>query len=84
MAVLRSDIDADKVVGSVGSPGACTCGRGVPIVVAIKVSISQSSKPPYHLLTTIDIIRSWHYTAEYTHRQRTQLNYYRASHGERM
>ena len=67
MTVLESDIDADKVVGSVGSPGACTCGRGVPIVVAIKVSISQSSKPPYHLLTTIDVIRSWYYAAEYTH-----------------
>jgi hypothetical protein len=67
MAVPRSDIDADKVVGGVGSPGACTCGRGVPIVVAIKVSISQSSKPPYHLLTTIDVIRSWYYAAEYTH-----------------
>ena len=39
MAVLRSDIDADKVVGGVGSRGACTCGRGVAIVVAIKVSI---------------------------------------------
>ena len=67
MAVLESDIDADKVVGGVGRPGACTCGRGVPIVVAIKVSISQSSKPPYHLLTTIDVIRSWYYAAEYTH-----------------
>jgi hypothetical protein len=67
MAVLESDIDVDRVVGGVGSPGACTCGRGVPIVVAIKVSISQSSKPPYHLLTTIDVIRSWYYAAEYTH-----------------
>jgi hypothetical protein len=35
MAVLESDIDADKVVGGVGSPGACTCGRGVPIVVVL-------------------------------------------------
>jgi hypothetical protein len=38
MAVLGSG--ADKILEDVGSPGACTCGRGVPTVVAIKVSIS--------------------------------------------
>jgi hypothetical protein len=73
--VLSSGLDEDKTGGSVGSPGACTCGRGVPAGIAIRVSISQPPKPSHHLLTAVEIIWSWHYTTEYTHRQCTQHNY---------
>lgn len=43
--MLGSGLDEDKTGGGVGSPGACTCGRGVPACAAIRVSISQPPKP---------------------------------------
>jgi len=56
VAELGSDINVDKLYGGTGSPVACTCGRGAPTVVAIKVSKSQTPKQPLPVLTTIHLV----------------------------
>lgn len=54
---LGSGINVDKLYGGTGSEVACTCGRSDPMVVATRVSKSQTPKQPLHVLTTVHLIR---------------------------